>query len=74
MPWLDKLLHKNPLVGYFSCLISKQRVSAALEFALERIEERKKERHDHPETKGQKLDFLAHFMDIKDSHPGIPDS
>lgn len=74
MPWLDKLLHKNPIVAFFSGLYSKQRVSPVLEFALERIEERKKERHNHPEKKGQERDFLAQFLNIKDSHSSIPDS
>ena len=69
MPWLDKLLHKNPLVGLFS----KQRVSPVLKFALERIAERKKERQDHPEKIGQERDFLGRFLDIKDSNPSIPD-
>lgn len=75
MPWLDKLWHKNPLVGVFSGLFSKQTVSPVLKFALNRIEERKKERHDHPEKKGEERDFLARFLDIKDnSSSSIPDS
>jgi hypothetical protein len=75
MPWLDKLLHKNPLVAFFSGLFSKKKVSPVLEFALKRIEERKKERRDHPEKKGQERDFLARFLDIKDSQSSsIPDS
>ncbi|KAJ5601139.1 pisatin demethylase [Penicillium lagena] len=55
--------------------VAVQKVSPVLEFALKRIEERKKERRDHPEKKGQERDFLARFLDIKDSHPSnIPDS
>jgi hypothetical protein len=69
MPWLDKLLHKNPILALFS----KQRASPVLKFALERIAERKKQRQDHPEKKGQERDFLARFLDIKDSNPRIPD-
>lgn len=74
MPWLDKLLHKNPLVGFFSGLFSKPRVSPVLEFALQRIEKRKKERHDDSDKKGQERDFLTRFLDIQDSHESIPDS
>lgn len=70
MPWLDKVLHKNPLLA----LLSKQRASPVLKFALERIAEREKERHDHPERKGHERDFLARFLDIKDNNPDIPDS
>lgn len=71
MPWLDNVLHKNPVVGFFS----KQKVvSPVLKFALERIEERKKERQDHPEKKGQQRDFLARFLDIQESNTSIPDS
>ncbi|PGH08723.1 hypothetical protein AJ79_05914 [Helicocarpus griseus UAMH5409] len=69
MPWLDKLLHKNPLVGIFA----KQRASPVLKFALERIAERKKERQGHPEKRGQQRDFLARFLDIKEGNPSIPD-
>lgn len=73
MPWLDQVLHKNPVVGFFSGLFAKKKVSPVLEFALQRIEERKRERRDHPETKGQQRDFLARFLDIKDSNSSIPD-
>jgi hypothetical protein len=70
MPWLDKLLHKNPLVGFFS----KQKASSpVLKFALERIAERKKERQDHPEKRGQERDFLSRFLDIKEDNPNTPD-
>lgn len=69
MPWLDKLLHKNPLVGFFS----KQRMSPVLKFALERIAQRTKERQDRPEKKGQERDFLSRFLDIKDTNSNIPD-
>lgn len=74
MPWLDKLLHKNPVVSFFSGHFSKKQVSPVLKFALERIEERKRERHDHPERKGQERDFLGRFLDIKNNNPTIPDS
>lgn len=70
MPWLDKLLHKNPLIGLFS---KQKNVSPVLKFALERIDERKSERQKHPEKKGQERDFLARFLDVKDNHPDIPD-
>lgn len=74
MPWIDKLLHKNPLVTFLAGLFTKQKVSPVLQFALERIEERKKERHSHPERKGQARDFLGQFLDIKDGNSSIPDS
>lgn len=74
MPWLDKALHKSPLVAFFSGLFSKPAMSPVLKFALERIAERKKEFHDHPEKKGQGRDFLTQFLHIKKSHPNIPDS
>lgn len=69
MPWLDKLLHKNPIVGFFS---KQKKVSPVLKFALDLIDERKKERQD-PEKQGQGRDFLDQFLDIKDSNPSIPD-
>lgn len=74
MPWLDKVLHKNPVVSFVSGLLAEKKVSPVLEFALERIEERKKERHENSEQKGQGRDFLSRFLDIKDSNPNIPDS
>ncbi|KAF9884957.1 hypothetical protein FE257_000867 [Aspergillus nanangensis] len=73
MPWLDKLWHKNPLVGFLSGLLSKQRVSPVLNFALQRIEERTKERRDQPSITDSRRDFLTRFLDIKDSHPNISD-
>lgn len=73
MPWLDKLLHKNFLVGYISGLFSKQKVSPVLRFALDRIADRKMARNNHPGTKGQDRDFLSRFLDIQDSRPDIPD-
>ncbi|KAE8420434.1 pisatin demethylase [Aspergillus pseudocaelatus] len=74
MPWLDKLLHKNPAVGLFARFGSKPRVSPVLQFALERIAERKRQRLDHPERKGQEPDFLGRFLDIQNNHSDIPDS
>lgn len=74
MPWLDKVLHKNPVVSFFSSLLAEKKVSPVLGFALERIEGRKKERLENPEKKGQERDFLSRFLDIKDSNPNIPDS
>ncbi|KAJ6122548.1 pisatin demethylase, partial [Penicillium capsulatum] len=73
MPWLDKLFHKNPLLGFLSGLVIKKKVSPVLEFALDRISERKKERRDHPEKTGHKRDFLARFLDIQASNSNIPD-
>lgn len=72
MPWLDKVLHKNPLVAFFSGFFSKPAMSPILRFALERIAERKKEFHDHPEKRGQGRDFLTHFLNIRDSYSNIP--
>ena len=74
MPWLDKLLHKNPIFGFLSRFVSRARVSPVLEFALERISERKRKHHDHPERKGQERDFLDRFLDVQNSHSSIPDS
>lgn len=74
MPWLDKVLHKNPLVAILSGLFSKPAMSPVLEFALERIAERKREFRDHPEKTGQGRDFLTQFLYIKENHPDIPDS
>ena len=74
MPWLDKVLHKNPLVAMLSELILKPAMSPVLKFAVERIAERKKDFHDHPEKKSQGRDFLTQFLHIKESHPDIPDS
>lgn len=74
MPWLDKLLHNNPVIGFLSGFFSKPRVSPVLRFALEQIEDRKKERRNHPEKKGQGRDFLTRFLDIQDGNPSIPDS
>lgn len=73
MPWLDRFLHKNTVIAYFSGIFSKQKVSPVLKFALDRIEERKKARHDHPEIKGHGRDFLSRFLDIQDGRPDIPD-
>lgn len=74
MPWLDNLLHKNPVVAFFSGLFSKPTVSPVLKFALDRISARKQERRDHPEKKGQERDFLSRFLDIQDGNSNIPDS
>lgn len=74
MPWLDKVLHKNHLVAILSGLFSKPAMSPVLIFALERIAERKREFHDHPEKQDQGRDFLTQFLRIKESHPNIPDS
>ena len=74
MPWLDKFLHKNPLIAFVSGIFSKKAVSPVLAFALKRIEERKKERCEQPEKKDMRRDFLARFLDIQESRPDIPDS
>lgn len=73
MPWLDKVLHKNPLVAFFSGVFSKPAMSPVLKFALERIAERKKEFHDHPEKKAQGRDFLTQFLQTQESNAEIPD-
>lgn len=73
MPWLDKLLHKNPLIAFLSGLFSKPAISPVMKFALERIEERKIEFHNHPEKRSEGRDFLTRFLNIQDSHPNIPD-
>ncbi|PLB36518.1 cytochrome P450 [Aspergillus candidus] len=73
MPWLDKILHKNPLIAFLSGLFSKPTMSPVMKFALERIEERKREFREHPEKRGEGRDFLTRFLNIQDSHPNIPD-
>lgn len=74
MPWLDKFLHKNPLIALVSGIFSKKSVSPVLAFALERIEERRIERREQPEKKVMRRDFLARFLDIQENRPDIPDS
>lgn len=73
MPWLDKLFHKNAIISFLSGLFSTPTVSPVLKFALDQIANRKIERHDHPEKKSERRDFMARFLDIKDANPDIPD-
>ncbi|KAJ5116813.1 pisatin demethylase [Penicillium angulare] len=73
MPWLDSVLHKNPVTSYLKSLISSPTVSPVLKFALDRIAERKKQRQENPEKSDTNRDFLARFLDIKDAQPDIPD-
>ncbi|KAE8141298.1 pisatin demethylase [Aspergillus pseudotamarii] len=65
MPWLDRLLHRNPLVDLFTRFVSKPSVSPVLEFSLKRIAEQKSQRHDHPERTGQEPDFLVMYHLLK---------
>lgn len=74
MPWLDKMLHKNPLIGFIAGLVSTPKVSPVLKFALEQIANRKSERLREQEKNEQRRDFLSRFLDIKDVNPDIPDS
>lgn len=67
MPWLDKVLHKNPLVAMLSELILKPAMSPVLKFAVERIAERKKDFHDHPEKRPREGLF-----DIISAYQGEP--
>lgn len=73
MPWLDSLLHKNPVISFFKRLFATPTVSPVLKFALDGIAERKKKRQENPEKNDSSRDFLARFLDIKDAQPGIPD-
>ncbi|KAL4897955.1 pisatin demethylase [Aspergillus ambiguus] len=73
MPWLDKLFHKNPVIGFISRLFWKPRMSSILRFSLDQIQSRKKELQDHPEKRDQRRDFLTRFLNIQANSPNIPD-
>ncbi|KAL1861054.1 hypothetical protein Plec18167_003662 [Paecilomyces lecythidis] len=75
MPWLDKVLDKNPLFGFYSRFSKKtSQASPILKFTLDQIAEHKKRRSEHPEKASQECDFLSRFLDIQERSPEIPDA
>ena len=63
MPWLDKILDKNPIHR-----IGPPSMSHAAAFSMEQITKRVSEKNTEVQKRGQK-DFLDHFLGLKQEQP-----
>lgn len=65
MPWVDKLLLKNPLL-----LMLIKTPNPLVDFAFQKIQDRMQRSDEKPEPLERK-DFLSRFMDAQKKHPDV---
>lgn len=76
VPWLDKVMRKNPIADLLQRLLRRTASLSILEFVAKAIEE-KREELAHGETKSgdkmdQRKDFLTRFIELRENNPEIP--
>ncbi len=76
VPWLDKVMRKNPIADLLQRLLRRTASLSILEFVAKAIEE-KREELAHDETKSgdkmdQRKDFLTRFIELRENNPEIP--
>lgn len=76
IPWLDKVMRKNPIADFLQRLLRRTASLSILEFVAKAIEE-KREELAHGETKSrdqmdQRKDFLTRFIELRENNPDIP--